>query len=90
METLAQKIPFLTVLIGDFIAISKKWCSQDSTNLKGIIIEKLTCQFDPQVPADLVTFTEEILNGKLPFCEQRSPHGDILNDQTRMHCLIRN
>ena len=45
METLAQEIPFLTVLIGDFIATSKKWCSQDSTNFKGIIIEKLTCQF---------------------------------------------
>ena len=23
---------------------------------------------NPQVPADLVTFTEEILNGKLDFC----------------------
>ena len=35
-ETLAQRNPFLMVVIGDFNAKSKHWRSQDSTNFEGI------------------------------------------------------
>ena len=45
LETLAQRNPFLTVAIGDLNAESKNWCSQDSTNFKGVTIENLTSQF---------------------------------------------
>ena len=45
LETLAQRNPFLTVVIGDFNAKSKKWCSQDSTNFERVTIENLTSQF---------------------------------------------
>ena len=44
-ETLAQRNPFLTVVIGDYNAKSKSWCSQDSANFEGIIIDNLTSQF---------------------------------------------
>ena len=33
------------VVIGDFSAKSKHWCSQDSTNFEGITIENVTSQF---------------------------------------------
>ena len=33
------------VIIDDFKAKSKHWCSQDSTNFKGINIENVTSQF---------------------------------------------
>ena len=42
LETLAQRNPFLMVVIGDFNAKSKHWCSQDSTNFEGIAIENVT------------------------------------------------
>ena len=45
LETLAQRNPFLTVVIGDFNAKSKNWCNQDSTNFEGVTIENLTSQF---------------------------------------------
>ena len=45
LETLAQKNPFLTVVIGDLNAKSKNWCNQDSTNFEGITIENLTSGF---------------------------------------------
>ena len=45
LETLAQRNPFLMVVIGDFNAKSKHWCSQDSTNFEGITIENVTSQF---------------------------------------------
>ena len=45
LETLEQRNPFLMVIIDDFNAKSKHWCSQDSTNFKGIIIENVTSQF---------------------------------------------
>ena len=45
LETLAQRNPFLTVVIGDFNVKSKNWCSQDSTNFEGVTIENLTSQF---------------------------------------------
>ena len=45
METLAQRNPFLMVVLGDFNAKSKHWCSQDSTNFEGITIENVTSQF---------------------------------------------
>ena len=45
LETLAQRNPFLTVVIGDLNAKSKNWCSQDSTNFGGVTIENLTFQF---------------------------------------------
>ena len=45
LETLVQRNPFLTVVIGDFNAKSKNWCSQDSTSFEGVTIENLTSQF---------------------------------------------
>ena len=45
LETLAQRNPFLMVVIGDFNAKSKHWCSQDSNNFKVITIENVTSQF---------------------------------------------
>ena len=45
LETLAQRNPFLMVVIGNFNAKSKHWCSQDSNNFKVIIIENVTSQF---------------------------------------------
>ena len=45
LETLAQRNPFLMVVLGDFNAKSKHWCSQDSTNFEGITIENMTSQF---------------------------------------------
>ena len=45
LETLAQRNPFLMVVLGDFNAKSKHWCSQDSTNFEGITIESVTSQF---------------------------------------------
>ena len=44
LETLAQRNPFLMVVLGDFNAKSKHWCSQDSTNFEGITIENVTSQ----------------------------------------------
>ena len=43
LETLAQRNPFLTVVIGAFNAKSKNWCSQDSTNFEGVTIEISIC-----------------------------------------------
>ena len=45
LETVAQRNPFLMVVIGDFNAKSKHWCSQDSTNFEGITIKNVTSQF---------------------------------------------
>ena len=45
LETLGQKNPFLMVVIGDFNAKSKHWCSQDSTDFAGNAIENVTSQF---------------------------------------------
>ena len=45
LETLAQRNSFLMVVLGDFNAKSKHWCSQDSTNFEGITIENVTSQF---------------------------------------------
>ena len=45
LETLVQRNPFLMVVLGDFNAKSKHWCSQDSTNFEGITIENVTSQF---------------------------------------------
>ena len=47
LDTLAQTNPFLTVVIGDFNAKSKNWCSKDITNFEGIAIENATSQFGP-------------------------------------------
>ena len=45
VETLAQRSPFLMVVIGEFHAKSKHWCSQDNTNFEGVTIENVTSQF---------------------------------------------
>ena len=36
LETLMERNPFLTVVICNFNAKSKNWCSQGSTNFEGI------------------------------------------------------
>ena len=45
LETLAQGNPFLMVVIGNFNAKSKHWCSQDGTNFEDITIENVKYQF---------------------------------------------
>ena len=45
LETVAQRNPFLMVVIGDFNAKSKHWCSQDSTKFEGINIGNMSSQF---------------------------------------------
>ena len=45
LETIVQRNPFLMLVIGDFNAKSKHWCSQNSTNFEGITIENVTSQF---------------------------------------------
>ena len=45
LETLAQRNPFLMVVIADFNAKSKHWYPQDSTKFEGITIENVTSQF---------------------------------------------
>ena len=45
LETLAQRNPFLMVVLGDFNAKYKHWCSQGSTNLESITTEYVTSQF---------------------------------------------
>ena len=45
LQTLVQINSFLMVVFGDFNTKSKHWCSQDSTNFEGIIIENVTSQF---------------------------------------------
>ena len=45
LETLVQRNLFLMVVIGDFNAKSKYWCSQDSTNFEGVTIEIVISQF---------------------------------------------
>ena len=44
LETVVQKNPFLTVVIGDINSKSKNRCSQDSTNFEGITIENVTSE----------------------------------------------
>ena len=45
LETLAQRNPFSMVVIGDFNAKFKHWCSQDSTKFQGITIKNVMSQF---------------------------------------------
>ena len=41
MESITQKNPFLTVVIGDFNARSSKWWTDDKTTQEGLKIENL-------------------------------------------------
>ena len=55
LEILAQRNPFLMVVLVDFNA--KNWCSQDSTNFEGITIENVTSQFGlSQIITEAITF----------------------------------
>ena len=45
LENLAEKNAFLNIVIDDFNAKSKIWCSQDSINFEGITNENLISQF---------------------------------------------
>ena len=45
MESITQKNPFLTVVIGDFNARSSKWWTDDKTTQEGLKIENLLSQF---------------------------------------------
>ena len=45
MESITQKNPFLTVVIGDFNAKSSKWWIDDKTTQEGLKIENLLSQF---------------------------------------------
>ena len=45
MESIIQKNPLLTVVIGNFNARSSKWWTDDKTTEEGIKIENLLFQF---------------------------------------------
>ena len=45
LESVIQRNPFLTVVIGDFNARSSKWWSHDKTTQEGIRLEKLFSQY---------------------------------------------
>ena len=45
MESITQKNPFLTVVIGDFNARSSKWWTDNKTTQEGLKIENLPSQF---------------------------------------------
>ena len=45
MESITQKNPFLTVVIGDFNAKSSKWWIDDKTTEEGLKLENLLSQF---------------------------------------------
>ena len=45
MESITQKNPFLTVLIGDFNARSSKWWTDNKSTQEGLKIENLPSQF---------------------------------------------
>ena len=62
LETLAQRNPFLMVVLGDFDSKSKHWCSQGSTNFEGITIENMTSQFGLSLlPLSLILFSQRSL-----------------------------
>ena len=45
MESITQKNPFLSVVIGDFNARSSKWWTEDKTTQEGLEIENLLSQY---------------------------------------------
>ena len=45
MESITQKNPFLTVVIGDFNARSSKWWTDNKSTQEGLKIENLPSQF---------------------------------------------
>ena len=45
LDALLCSNPFLTVMIGDFNAKSKDWCSSDITSFEGSELDLLTSQF---------------------------------------------
>ena len=45
MESLTQKNPFLTVVIGNFNVRPSKWCMDDKATQQGFKIENLPSQF---------------------------------------------
>ena len=45
MESITQKNPLQTIVIGDFNARLSKWCTDDKTTQKGLYIENLFSQF---------------------------------------------
>ena len=50
MESITQKNPFVTVVIGDFNFRSSKWWTDDKTTQGGLKVENLLSQFSlPQV-----------------------------------------
>ena len=51
-------------------------CTKNDVSIKDLFGK---CDQNPQFPADLVTFTEEILNGKLHFLYSGCSCGDIAN-----------
>ena len=68
LETLAQRNPFLMVVIGDFIAKSKHWCCQDSTNFEGIATENVTSQFGLSQIITVATYVNPSLH---PNCHHQ-------------------
>ena len=62
MESITQKNPFLTVVIGDFNARSSKWCIDDKTTQEGLKIENLLYQFSLSQVINQPTHISQNLN----------------------------
>ena len=63
------------------VTLPKKWSFPLKISSANVTKSTGSCGFRPQVPADFVTFTEEILNGKLHFlCS--------VNDKKVQHILV--
>ena len=65
MESITQKNPFLTVVIGDFNSRSSEWWTNDKTTQEGLKIENLLSQFSLSQVTNEPTFVSENFNSSI-------------------------
>ena len=65
MESVTQKNPFLTVVIGDFNSRSSEWWTNDKTTQEGLKIENLLSQFSLSQVTNEPTFVSENFNSSI-------------------------
>ena len=86
LETLVQKGPFLTTIIGDFTAKSCNWYSHNKTSFKGSTIKSITSQFGLH---QLINEPTHLLQS-LPSCIDLifTSQPNILVKSSVHHCFI--
>ena len=74
MESITQKNPFLTVVVGDFNARSSKWWTDEKTTQEGLKIENLLSQFSLSQIINEPTHISQNFNSciDLPFTNQQN------------------